>query len=106
MGKKAKVGATRVAPNGYHYTKTTEGWIGTHRLVMEKKLGRKLREGERVTFLDNDRTNMDPDNLELTVAKKGSVDKRIARVESKIEDLQGELKALYRERDREMSTKV
>lgn len=104
MSKKAPIGATRIAPNGYHYTKTRDGWIGTHRLVIEKKLGRKLREGERVTFVDGDRTNRSPDNLELSQSKKGSIDKRIARLEAKIEDLQGELKHLYLEKEREQAS--
>ena len=51
-GQKAEVGATRVAPNGYHYTKSDEyNWRLTHHIVMEAKLGRKLLPHYRVLFM-------------------------------------------------------
>lgn len=37
----------------------------THRVVAEKKLGRKLRKGEIVHHKDNNKRNNDPDNLEV-----------------------------------------
>lgn len=36
-----------------------------HRVVMEKKLGRKLLKGEIVHHVDNDKHNNHPDNLEV-----------------------------------------
>lgn len=36
-----------------------------HRVVMERKLGRKLRPGEVVHHIDGDKRNNDPDNLML-----------------------------------------
>lgn len=36
-----------------------------HRVVMEEKLGRKLRPGEIVHHIDEDKTNNHPDNLQL-----------------------------------------
>lgn len=50
MGKKAADGATRLAPNGYHYTKVNGKWRLTHHLTAEKSLGRPLRSDERVLF--------------------------------------------------------
>jgi hypothetical protein len=64
-GKASTVGDTRVSLNGYHYTRTTEGWQLTHRLIAEEKLGRPLRENERIRFVDNDRTHLDPDNIHV-----------------------------------------
>lgn len=64
-GKPSKPGDTRVSLNGYHYTRTETRWELTHRLIAEKKLGRKLTEIERVRFVDNDRSNLDPSNIEV-----------------------------------------
>jgi len=36
-----------------------------HRLIMEKKIGRKIKLEESVHHLDNDKTNNNPDNLHL-----------------------------------------
>ena len=50
-GKTAEVGDTRIAANGYHYTKTeTRGWVLTHWLTAEKMLGREIRSDEQVRF--------------------------------------------------------
>ena len=97
-GRKAQVGDTRVAPNGYHYTKTkNRGWVGTHRLVVERHIGRRLRPGERVRFIDGDIENRDIDNLEVRQSKKPSTASRRARLEAKIEDLLAELEDLDEE---------
>lgn len=93
-GKKSKVGDTRVAPNGYHYTRTTTGWELTHRLVAEKELGRALTPEERVRFIDGDRSNRDPDNLEVYEIKQASKEKKKARIEARIEELQAQLQEL------------
>jgi len=94
-GKKSEVGDTRVSPNGYHYTRTATGWELTHRLVVQRKLGRDLQYDERVRFLDGDRSNYsDPDNLEVFTVAKGSNNKRRARIEARIEELQAQLEDL------------
>lgn len=94
-GRKAKVGDTRVAPNGYHYTRTPNGWELTHRIVAEQKLGRPLRDDERVRFVDGDRSNYeDPDNLDIYEVRKGSAAKRRARLEARKEAIEAELAEL------------
>lgn len=90
-GKKSKVGDTRVSANGYHYTRTKVGWQLTHRLVARDKLGRDLTPEERVRFLDGDRSNYNPDNLEVYEIKESSKEKRRARIEARIEELQAQL---------------
>lgn len=62
--------------NGYHFTTVTrEGsrrMIGTHRLVMEKKLGRSLRPNENVHHINGRRSDNRPENLELWVKSQPS----------------------------------
>lgn len=89
-GAQAKDGDTRVAPNGYHYTKQNGKWRLTHHIVAEKKLGRALRKDERVYFKDKDRDNRHPDNLEIKGIKNGK-QQRIDRLRQQITILQDEL---------------
>ncbi len=97
-GTKSEIGDTRVAPNGYHYTRTESGWELTHRLTAERKLGRPLEYNERVRFVDGDRSNYGvPDNLEVYQVRQASVEKRRARLEAKIDELQGQLLELQRD---------
>jgi len=90
-GRNAKVGDTRVSDNGYHYTKCENKWRLTHHLIAEKKLGRALETGERVSFVDNDRTNLDPDNITVRKAGGGSLERRRGQLEARIQELQAEL---------------
>ena len=94
-GELAPVGATKVVQNGYHYTKTVDGWRLTHHVIAEKALGRAIdTKHERVIFVDKNRTNLDPGNL-MVIPKKGvTKEARRARIESKIEDLKAELEGL------------
>jgi len=41
------------------------GYVGEHRLIMENKLGRKLRHGEIVHHIDFDKINNNPNNLSI-----------------------------------------
>ncbi len=91
-GQKSEIGDTRVAPNGYHYTRTAKGWELTHRLVAERRLGRSLEYNERVRYIDGDRSNYaDPDNLAVYRVREASTAKRKARIEARIEELQAQL---------------
>ena len=93
-GQKAEVGATRVAPNGYHYTKSDEyNWRLTHHIVMEEKLGRKLLPHERVLFMDGDRSNIEEDNLEIRETK-GVVNAKKIEIRTKIAYLEAQLRDL------------
>lgn len=93
-GKAAKEGDTRVAKNGYHYTRTSDKWRLTHHLVAEKKLGRLLHDDERVSFKDKDKTNHSPDNLIIQKQGSGSNARRRAQIIARIEELQAELLSL------------
>lgn len=93
-GAAAPIGKERVSQNGYHYTKTADGWVLTHRLIMERDiLKRPLAPGERVIFKDRNRLNLDPDNLTLDKVKTGiaSLHKRRIDLTVRIEELQGQL---------------
>lgn len=48
-----------------HPDSNSNGYIREHRLVMEKKLGRRLEKHEVVHHIDENTSNNDPDNLEL-----------------------------------------
>lgn len=90
-GKNAKVGDKRWSPNGYHYTRCEEGWRLTHHLIAEKNLGRRLQSGERVKFVDGNKKNFAPDNIAVTKMGQGSLNRRKAQLEARIEELQAEL---------------
>jgi hypothetical protein len=92
-GRNAKDGETRTAPNGYHYTKVDGTWRLTHHLVAERKLGRALKDDERVYFKDKDRDNLSPDNLEVRPVKNGR-QQRIDELRRKITIMQDELDEL------------
>lgn len=68
-------GGRVVASNGYilvnvgveHHLADVRGYAYEHRLVAEKKIGRRLKDGEIVHHKDEDKTNNHPDNLEVVV---------------------------------------
>lgn len=91
-GKNAKVGDTRTAPNGYHYTKTEDGWRLTHHILAEKSLGRKIKKNERVYFKDGDRTNLSKDNV--LVKRVRTKKDRLAEIDNKIAILKQEREEL------------
>lgn len=97
-GQAAQNGATRVSQNGYHYTKVEGKWRLTHHLVAEQKLGRPLREDERVGFKNpKDKLNLDPSNIIVTEKGTGSIRRRKAQIEARMSELQAELDEINRE---------
>jgi DNA-directed RNA polymerase subunit L len=102
-GSRSEVGDTRVAKNGYHYTKTEERWRLTHHILMEEKLGRPLKENERVVFVDNDRTNLDLDNLEVRIKTTSTLRKKEANLVARITELQAQLEEVRKQIQRNMT---
>lgn len=100
-GQRVEVGQTRVSQNGYHYTKVEQdgktSWRLTHHLVAEKKLGRPLREDERVSFRNGNKSDLRPDNIVVSEKGTGSVRRRKAQLEARIAELQAELDSLNEE---------
>lgn len=92
--QQAKDGDTRVAPNGYHYTFREGKFQLTNRLLMEERLGRKLEANEYVRFVDNDRTNLSWENLELRVHKVHTVERKIAQLRARREQIDLEIAEL------------
>jgi hypothetical protein len=96
-GQRSEVGDERWSPNGYHYTRTEDGWELTHKLIAEKTLGRKLADNERCRFIDGDRTNLDPSNIAVYVTTTSSKRRRLARLIARRDELNAEIAALEAE---------
>lgn len=79
------------------------GYMLEHRLVMEKKLGRRLESYEIVHHIDGDKTNNHPDNLMLTVRenhRRTHIEalSKALELENKVDELEkilGEYRRLY-----------
>ena len=102
-GQTAEVGATRVAKNGYHYTKVDgRGWVLTHWLTAEKMLGRRLDENEMVKFVDKKykRDPYDPKGIVVIKKKTTSLRRRKTQIEERIRELQAELDYINKELDK------
>lgn len=98
-GRASQVGDTYTSANGYHYTKTDNGFRLTHHLVLEKRLGRPIDTSkEQVYFVDGDKTNLDPDNIGVR-EKNVRVKKRIAEIDARIAELEAEKERLQKECD-------
>lgn len=102
-GKAVEVGATRVSQNGYHYTKVAlngtdkAAWKLTHHIIAEKKIGRSIREDERVVFRNGKKRDLSPKNIEVREKGRGSVRRRKAQLEARIAELQAELTEINKE---------
>src|SRR5690348_16534979 len=93
-GKTAEFGETRTAANGYQYTKVEgRGWVLTHWLTAEKKLGRQLEADEQVRFVDKKYKfkPTDPNGVVVIKKRKSSLRRRKTVLEQRIADLQEEL---------------
>lgn len=60
------------------------GAVHAHRIVAEKKLGRKLRKGEIVHHRDHDRRNYRPDNLEVLPSQSAHAKLHFSRSEERL----------------------
>lgn len=66
-------GGRSVASNGYvllrvgvgHHLADVRGYAYEHRIVAEKKIGRRLLPSEQVHHIDGDKKNNSPDNLDV-----------------------------------------
>lgn len=66
-------GGRSIASNGYilvkvgksHHLSDVRGYAYEHRVVAEKKIGRRLRRGEVVHHIDHKKTNNHPSNLKV-----------------------------------------
>ena len=99
-GQRAEDGATRIAPNGYHYEKISGRWRLRHHLTAEAKLGRPLRTDEMVRFKAGKGPADWADPEAIEVVTKGTLPKsrrvhqlrvKIADALSELEELTGEL---------------
>jgi hypothetical protein len=101
-GRTSPVGAVTINANGYSQTKVENGkWVGTHQLILEEKIGRKLLPGERAIFADGNKENLSPDNIELNkTSVVQSTQARIAKLTAEIEDRLALIKELESELER------
>jgi hypothetical protein len=96
-GKAAPEGSTYVSQNGYHYTKRNGRFTATHVLIAQDKLlGRPIQPHERIRFKDGDKTNLDPNNLEVTIKGTSSLKTQKARLEARIQEFQAQLDEVNR----------
>ena len=79
-------GGRSFASNGYvlirvgrdHHLADVRGYAYEHRLVAEKKIGRRLLPGEQVHHVDRNKQNNDPANLEVVTQAEHGVEHRTA----------------------------
>jgi len=77
------VGAERVDADGYTLVKVAmrkrdpksahDNWVPKHRLVWERAHGRAVPDGCMVVFLDGDKSNLDPSNLDIETRAEHAV---------------------------------
>lgn len=81
-------GGRSIASNGYvlikvgadHHLSDVRGYAYEHRMVAERKLGRRLLPGEQVHHIDENKQNNDPDNLEVVTIAEHRVHHRTTGV--------------------------
>lgn len=85
-------GGRSLASNGYmlvrvgrgHRLADVRGYAYEHRLVAEKKLGRKLRRGEIVHHVDENPLNNVPSNLEVMTRAEHRLEHRIRQSDRRL----------------------
>lgn len=95
-GAPRQVGDRFTNQNGYTYEKTeADGWQPVHKLIAERKLGRRLTPEERAIFQDNNRANLSDGNI-VVVQKysKQSAKAKLVRIEEQIRELQAQAEEL------------
>lgn len=94
MGPHRPDGYEYTSANGYRYRKVDGEFVLVHHIIAEQRLGRPLDKAtERVVFVDNDRSNLNPDNIEVRTKVNGK-QQRIEAIKAKIASLQEELASL------------
>lgn len=98
-GQAAPDGSTRVAPNGYHYTKVAgRGWVLTHWLVAEKaRGGQEIDPKTEMVRFKGSRRDLSPDNILIIPKNQSTVAKRIAQLEARRDELDAEIALLRAE---------
>ena len=88
-------GTTRVAKNGYHYTKVEgRGWVLTHWLTLEAKLGREINSDKDMVRFKHGYTKRDyddPNAMMLIKKNSASARKRRTMLQERIREYQAEI---------------
>lgn len=84
------IGTERKALNGYWYVKTKDGQRLKHHIVAEEMLGRPINSSvERVLFVDGNKDNFDPSNIEVVLKKTGPTkEERIEMLKAELAELE------------------
>lgn len=94
MGSPKPEGHEFQAANGYWYVKQNGKYRLKHHVIAEEKYGHPVdSKVHRVYFVDGDRENLDPSNIEVA-EKQNSKQKRIETLKARIAQLEEELKLL------------
>jgi len=94
-GMPAKIGDETIAQNGYTWVRTENGMRYKHHLIAEEKLGRPLDlEREQVCFIDRDRHNFDPSNIEVRPKTPTSKAAKLARLYARRDEAQAQIDEL------------
>ena len=101
-GVSSPVGTETTNANGYTQVKTVDGWIGKHTLILEERLGRKLKPGESARFKDGDRSNLSDENIVLAEhTSTKSIKAKIAKFQAEIEDRLAAIEVLKQELEKQ-----